>query len=250
METIEGSLEIILIAVAFIAGAIDAIAGGGGLIVMPALLLSGMPVVTALGTSKLQAVFGSASATLHYARKGLVDLRTQWKAALLCAVLAFFGAKLVAFLPKEILTIALPIILILVALFFAFAPRLSDDDKTARMKPVAFAMLIAPMIGFYDGIFGPGAGTFYMLGFVGLAGYGLTRATAHTKLLNLSSNIGALIAFMLLGAVDYKLGLMMGVAQFLGARLGAGMAVKNGAKLIRPLLVVTSIVLAIKLIIN
>ncbi len=248
MDNIAGYLEVILIGVAFIAGAVDAIAGGGGLIVMPVLLLSGMPVVTALGTSKLQAMFGSASATFHYARKGLVDLKTQWQAALLCGILSFIGAKLVAYLPKEMLTIALPIILIMVALFFAFAPRLTDEDKTARMKPILFAICIAPIIAFYDGIFGPGAGTFYMLGFVLLAGYGMTRATAHTKLLNLSSNIGALIAFMLIGAVDYKLGLMMGVAQFLGARLGAGMAVKNGAKLIRPLLVITSIALALKLI--
>ena len=250
MENISLIMETILVTAAFIAGAVDAIAGGGGLIVMPILLLSGMPVVTALGTSKFQAMFGSASATLHYARKGLVDLRTQWKAALLCAISSFIGAKLVAYLPKELLSVALPMILILVALFFALAPRLSDEDKTARMEPIVYAMAIAPLIAFYDGIFGPGAGTFYMLGFVLLAGYGMTRATAHTKLLNLSSNIGALIAFMLIGAVNYKLGLMMGVAQFAGARLGAGLAIKGGAKLIRPLLVVTSIGLAVKLLLG
>ena len=243
-------LEIALICAAFVSGFVDAIAGGGGLIVVPVLLLTGMSPVQVLATSKLQALFGSGSATLHYARKGLVDLKTQWKAALICALTSLCGAMLVAWLPRAVLEAALPLILLLVALYFGFAPRLSDDDKTARIQPWTYLMFVAPIIAFYDGIFGPGAGTFYMLGFVLLAGYGMTRATAHTKLLNFASNVGAFACFAGLGVVNWKLGLMMGVAQFIGARLGAGTAIKGGAKVIRPLIVLTSIALATKILLS
>ena len=103
------------------------------------------------------------------------------------------------------------------------------------------------MIGFYDGLFGPGAGSFYMLAFVSLAGFGVLKATAHTKLLNFASNIGGFIVFAIAGVVYWKIGLMMGVAQFLGARLGASLAIRIGARLIKPLLVIICLALAVKL---
>ncbi len=108
-------------------------------------------------------------------------------------------------------------------------------------------MLVVPAIGFYDGMFGPGAGSFFMLAFVTLAGFGMLKATAHTKLLNFASNIGGFAAFSLVGAVAWKVGLAMGAAQFLGARLGASVAMRQGARLIRPMLVVVCIALAVKL---
>lgn len=138
-------------AAAFAAGFVDPIAGGGGLITIPTLLLAGMPPVEALGTDKLQ------------------------------------------------------------------------------------------------GLFGPGTGSFYMLAFVSLAGFGVLKATAHTKLFNCATNIGAFVVFALAGAVSWKIGLLMGAAQFLGARLGAGLAIRNGAKIIKPLLVVVCVALAVKL---
>ncbi len=245
-EFING-LEMLLIGVAFVSGFVDAIAGGGGLIVVPFLLLTGMNPLEVLGTSKLQALFGSGSATLKYAQQGLVNLNTQWKSALICGLASLLGAMLVSLLPTEILERALPIILIVVAIYFSLSKKLTDEDRNPRIPPWKYALFIAPLIAFYDGIFGPGAGTFYMLGFVLLSGYGLIRATAHTKLLNFASNIGAFVFFAAIGAVSWKIGLFMGGGQFLGARLGAKFAIKGGAKVIKPLIVITTIALALKL---
>ncbi len=232
---------------AFFAGFVDAIAGGGGLITVPALLLFGMTPVEALGTNKLQSVFGSASATLAYARKGLVDVRRQGWWALLSFAGAARGALLAAVVPNELLATFLPLLLIAIALYFALKPNMDDVDRAQRMKPFLFGLMVVPAIGFYDGLFGPGTGSFFMLAFVALAGFGVLKATAHTKFLNFASNLGGFVVFALIGVVYWKIGLAMGIAQFLGARIGAALAMKNGARLIKPLLVLTCVALAIRL---
>lgn len=238
---------LLLLAVAFVAGFIDSIAGGGGLITVPALLLAGFAPVDALGTNKLQGLFGSGSATLAYAAGGHVDLRRQMPSALLSLLGAAGGAALATVLPGDWLRAALPPMLIAIALYFAFRPNLDDLDRARRMTPFMFGLLVVPAIGFYDGLFGPGTGSFFMLAFIALAGYGVLKATAHTKLLNFASNIGGFSAFAAAGAISWQVGLAMGVCQFLGARLGAGLAMKKGARLIKPLLVVTCVVLALRL---
>jgi uncharacterized membrane protein YfcA len=236
-----------LMLAAFVAGFIDSIAGGGGLIAIPALLLTGMSPVHALGTNKLQALFGSGSATLAYASKGHVNVRKQLPSATVAAIGSAIGALAATVVPADILEAALPVVLIAIALFFAFKPRMNDIDRARRMTPFLFGLTVVPILGFYDGIFGPGTGSFYMLAFVTLAGYGVLKATAHTKMLNFATNIGAVIVFALAGAVYLKIGLLMGVAQFIGARLGASLAIKIGARLIKPLLVIICVALAVKL---
>ena len=149
-------------------------------------------------------------------------------------------------LPTETLHLVIPVILIGVALFFALKRGLSDEDQAARIKPEVFMALFVPLIGSYDGMIGPGAGAFYMIGFVTLAGYGILKATAHTKLLNFSSNIGGLAIFAIFGSTWWLTGLAMGVAQVAGAALGAKLALRVGASVIRPLLVITSVALAIR----
>ncbi len=238
---------VILAAAAFAAGFVDSIAGGGGLITIPALLLAGFPPVAALGTNKLQGMFGSGSATIHYAANGHVDLRRQFPSAVLALIGGAIGALLATVVPGDFLRALLPVLLIAIALYFAFKPNMNDIDRAERLSPFLFGLTIPPLIGFYDGLFGPGAGSFYMLAFVSLAGYGVLKATAHTKLLNFASNIGGFVIFAAVGVIDWKVGLMMGVAQFLGARLGAGLAIRIGAKLIKPLLVVVCLALAVKL---
>lgn len=238
---------LLLLAAAFIAGFVDSIAGGGGLITVPTLLLAGFPPVDALGTNKLQGLFGSGSATLAYAAAGHVDLRRQLPSALLSLLGAAAGATLATFLPGDWLRAALPPMLIAIALYFAFRRNLDDLDRSRRMTPLLFGLLVVPAIGFYDGLFGPGTGSFFMLAFIALAGYGVLKATAHTKLLNFASNIGGVAAFAAAGVISWQVGLAMGVCQFLGARLGAGLAMKKGAGLIRPLLVVTCVTLALRL---
>lgn len=241
-------LILILIAAGLFAGFIDSIAGGGGLITVPALMLAGIPPAQALATNKVQGVFGAATAAISYARRGLVDPRKQWKAALMAAAGGIIGAALVSYLPTKALQFGLPVLLIAIALFFALKPGLNDLDRVQRITPALFSISIVPLIGFYDGLLGPGAGAFYMVAFVTLAGYGVLKATAHTKLLNLFSNLGGLLTFALVGEPLWLLGIMMGLAQIAGAALGARLAAKIGAKLIKPLLVITSTALAIRLI--
>lgn len=237
-----------LIAAAVAAGFIDAIAGGGGLITVPALLLAGVPPAQALATNKVQGVFGAATAAIAYARSGQVDPRRQIGAAALAFTAGLAGALAVSAIPTQALRYALPVVLVGIALFFALKPGLGDLDRTERLRPLAFTALIVPLIGFYDGLLGPGAGAFYMIAFVTLAGHGILRATAHTKLLNFASNAGGLTGFALTGHPLWLLGLAMAAGQVLGAAIGARLAVRVGARLIKPLLVVTSTLLALKLI--
>lgn len=237
----------ILLAAAFAAGFVDAIAGGGGLITLPVLMLSGVPPVQALATNKIQGMFGAGTAAFSYARSGHVDPKAQAPAALLAAAASFGGALLVTVLPTEWIRLILPVLLIGIALFFALRPGLDDSDRTRRLSPLIFTLTAVPLVAGYDGLLGPGAGSFYMLSFVLLSGYGILKATAHTKLLNFASNVGGLLAFALVAQPLWLLGLTMGVVQIAGARLGAKMALKQGAKVIKPLLVITSLSLAAKL---
>lgn len=241
---------LLLALAAFVAGFIDSIAGGGGLITVPALLLAGLGPVEALGTNKLQALFGSGTASYSYARKGHVDLRRQLPAAALSFVGAGLGAAVASIAPGDILQAVLPVLLIGIAVYFALKPRLSDIDRAERIGRTAFLLTIPPAIGFYDGLFGPGTGSFFMLAYVGLAGYGILKATAHTKLLNFGSNVGAFFVFAAVSAIAWKVGLIMGIMQLLGARLGSALAMRHGARIIKPLLVLVSIALAIRLLLD
>ena len=229
-------LAALLIAVAFLAGFVDAIAGGGGLITLPVLLLAGASPLEALATNKLQGTFGAGTAAVAYARAGQVRLQGQ------------AGMALVAHLvPIEVLRLIMPGVLVAVAVFFAVKPGLTDADRAERLRPGVFAVTLVPAIAAYDGFFGPGTGSFYMLGFVLLAGFGVLKATAHTKLLNFASNAGSLAVFVASGGVWWVIGLAMAAAQVAGASLGARVAVRVGARLIKPLLVAVSTLLALRL---
>ena len=139
------------------------------------------------------------------------------------------------------------LLLVGIALYFALKPDIGAVDRQQRMSPRAFGLTFVPAVGFYDGVFGPGTGSFLMLGFVSLAGFGLLKATAHTKFLNFGSNVGAFAVFLASGAVLWKVGLLMGAGQFLGAQLGSRFAMRHGTKVIKPLLVTVSLLLALKL---
>jgi uncharacterized membrane protein YfcA len=230
-----------------LAGFVDAIAGGGGLIALPALLAAGVPPVVALGTNKVQSVIGTAVAALTYWRRGFVDLRTLLPAIVTAATAAFVGALVVRQIDPSALRIAVPIFLIIIAVYFLFAPQLTDNDSHARLRFATYVPLMAAVIGFHDGIFGPGTGSFLTMGFVALFGLGLTRASGHTKVLNLASNLGALILFIPVGAVLWPVAIAMAIGQVVGGYIGALTGIRFGARLIRPLVVVVCVVLALRL---
>ena len=248
MIEISLNLTLLLITAGFIAGIVDSIAGGGGLITVPALLLAGLPPIQALATNKVQGAFGAGTAALAYSRRGHVDLRRQILPAALAFGAAFAGSKLVPSIPVATMKLLLPLVLVVIALFFALKPSLTDADRDQRLSPTLFTAMVVPIVGFYDGLVGPGAGSFFVIGFVLLAGHGILKATAHTKLLNFASNTGSLLAFALAGAPLWGLGLAMGLAQAAGAQLGSHLAMRVGARLIKPLLTVTSTAMALRLV--
>jgi uncharacterized membrane protein YfcA len=247
VHDLAANLLILLFFAAIFAGFVDSIAGGGGLITIPVLLIAGIPPLESIATNKLQSQFGSASATLAYARKGHVKLRAQLPMAAMAAIGGAIGALLASLVPAAILAAAIPFLLIAIALFFAFKPNLNDLDSHRRVTPLVFGLTIVPIVGLYDGVFGPGAGSFYMLGFVLLAGFGMLKATAHTKLINLGSNFGSFLVFAATGTVLWKVGLLMGIGQFIGAQIGSRLAMRSGTRIIKPLLVISCLALATKL---
>jgi uncharacterized membrane protein YfcA len=230
----------------FASGFVDAIAGGGGLLTLPSLALAGLDPVAAVATNKLAGTFGTASATLAFARAGKIKANMA-PAALAAGAGAILGALMLPFAPRALLSQALPFVLIGVALYFAFAPSLGDTRRRERLSPAIYASTLAPAIGFYDGVFGPGAGSFYMIALVVLVGLGIIPAMAGARSSNFGSNFGALVVYALSGHIVIGAGLAMGAGAFLGARLGARTALKAGAWLVRLLIVVVSCAMALRL---
>lgn len=244
---LELSTLLVLLVVAFAAGTIDAIAGGGGLLTVPALMASGMSPAQALATNKLQACFGSASATWFFWRRGLLKLRPLLLTLICTFIGSAFGTVLVQQIDTQLMRWLLPFLLIAMSFYFIVSPRMSDDDSGRRLSERSFAFLVGTGCGFYDGFFGPGVGSFYALAFISLAGMGLRKATAHTKLLNMTSNLASLLFFALGGQVVWLVGLVMAIGQFAGGRVGAKLVFAKGAGIVKPLLVVLSLTLSMKL---
>lgn len=232
------------------AGFVDAIAGGGGLISVPVLLSVGVPPVGALATNKLQSAMGTSVAAFTYWRGGYVKLTRLVPAVAATFAGSFLGAFTVNSLDTSFLAIVVPVALIGVAGYFLLGPRPSEVDKAARLSFSLFVPVMGFAVGFYDGLFGPGTGSFMTLGFVTLFGLGIVRASAHTKLLNLTSNLAALILFMWAGAVIWPAALAMASGQVIGGWLGAHTGIRYGARIIRPLVVLVSSVLAVRLLLT
>jgi len=243
---IESWIYPVLTAVAVLTGFIDSIAGGGGLIMMPALLFAGVPPINALATNKLQSMFGTATAFANYARKGLVDWRSNWLTMAAIFVAAGAGVLVVQSVDSTVLALVIPLLLMAVALYVVVSPRMSDDDAHQRVSARTYSP-IGAAIGFYDGFFGPGTGSFFTTTLVALRGLGLTRATALTKLFNLTSNIAAVLLFAIGGHMYWALGLCMAGGAMLGGWIGSHTAMRFGAAVIRPLLVILSLALTVRL---
>lgn len=236
-----------LTAVCIVSGFIDAVAGGGGLLTMPALLSAGLPPHLALGTNKLQSLAGVTMAMRTYHRKGLLEIRPNLGAVICILIASAAGALAVQMLDTKILNLIVPVLLVLCAAYVIFSPRMDDSDRHHILTRKGYNP-VAGGVGFYDGFFGPGAGSFYTTSLVALRGMGLTRATALSKLFNMTSNAGSLAMFIAGGKVFWSLGLCMCVGTVIGSWIGSHSAIRFGAKLIRPLLVTISLALTARLI--
>lgn len=238
----------VLFGTGFVAGFIDSIAGGGGLISLPVLLSVGMSPQDALGTNKLQATFGAVSAAWHYTRAGLVKIKDCRAGIFFTGAGALVGTWLVQWLPSGFLRQAIPILLAAIALYNLFQPKLGAEDIHPRMTPGVFSVLFGLALGFYDGFFGPGTGTFWAMAYTLGLGFNLTKATAHTKVMNSTSNLVSLALFLAGHHVRFTAGLTMGLGQVAGARVGSRRVIKQGTRLIRPVFIAVVLALTLKLV--
>ncbi|QID16695.1 TSUP family transporter [Nitrogeniibacter mangrovi] len=245
----ELSLSVVagLALVAFLGGFISSIAGAGGMLVLPCLLWAGVPPVLALGTNKTQSVFGTLSSAVNYFRQGHLDLAPLRATLAWAFVGAIGGTLLVQSLDKAFLETLLPWILIVLAAYFALSPRISDRDTPARLSARAFAPLVGGGLGVYGGFFGPGMGSFSAAAFAALRGDNMRRATASTKPVVLVTNVTSMILFIAGGHVVWPLVAAMAVAQIVGARLGSNLVIRRGAALVRPVIVVVTVAIAVRL---
>ena len=225
----------VLWVVGFIAGFVDSIAGGGGIITIPALLAAGLDPHLALGTNKLQATFGSCTASVHYARQKLVDIRHTIPGVFFTAIGAAIGTLAIQMIAADFLRMIIPILLAIIFFYLLFSPDLGHIDRKPKAHPQAFNLVAGLLIGFYDGFFGPGTGSFWMIAFVVLMGQNMMKATAHTKIMNATSNLVSLITFILGGKVLWLPGIIMGTGQLVGATLGSRMVILKGTRFVKPI---------------
>ena len=244
---IEFSFFIALAAVALFAGFFDAIAGGGGLLTLPALFIAGVDPLAAMATNKFQASSASVSAVWTFTRKRMIEWRADLPMVCLSFIGGIAGALSISMLDRAVLESIVPILLIAVAAYFAFSPTLGDQDRKQRLSRFTFTLVVVPTIGFYDGIFGPGTGSFFMVACTLLLGQQLMQAICRSKLLNACCNLGALSVFAFSGAIIWPLALAMALCAIIGAQVGARCALYFGPRLVKPLLVVVCCLMAIKL---
>ncbi len=237
----------LLFATGLAAGFVDSIAGGGGLITLPVLLSLGLKPQEALGTNKLQATFGSGSAAAHYAAAKTVDLRDCVRGFLFTLLGAALGTIAVQQVNPSFLRRAIPLLLILVAGYLLLKPKLGAEDLRPRIARAWFDMIFGLVLGFYDGFFGPGTGTFWAMAYMLGLGFNMTRATGYTKVMNFASNLSSLILFIIGRKTYFAMGLTMGLGQLLGARIGSRMVILRGTRFIRPVFLAVVFALTLKL---
>ncbi|MFB9378766.1 sulfite exporter TauE/SafE family protein [Kineococcus gynurae] len=244
-----GTVALVVLA-AFAAGWVDAVVGGGGLLQLPALLLvPGITPVQALATNKLGSIFGTTTSALTYYRRARPDLRTAVPMASVALAGSLLGASIAASLPAGVIKPVIVIALVAVAVFTALRPALGQITalRYAGRTHYVAAALIGAAIGTYDGVLGPGTGTFLVIAMVSLLGYDFLQASAKAKIVNVATNLGALIFFIPHGSVVWGLGLLLALGNASGGWLGARMAIARGTGFIRVvfLLVVAALVVVL-----
>ena len=238
---------VLLFATGVFAGFVDSIAGGGGLITLPVLLSFGGDTRHILGANKLQATCGSASAAAHYARAKQVSLQDTLPICASTFTGACLGTWAILHLDPLLVKRVIPVVLVAVVVYVLLKPDLGHIDSHPRMTRPRFDLLFGLGLGSYDGFIGPGVGSFWTMAFVLVKGFNLIKATAYTKVVNLSSNLASLLFFLFTRNIYVAAGVAMGVGQILGARFGSRMVVKSGVKFIRPVFITVVLGILMKL---
>ncbi|MCX6555121.1 MAG: TSUP family transporter [Candidatus Aminicenantes bacterium] len=242
---------LIVLPIVFLAGVVDSIAGGGGLLSVPAYMAAGLPPHSVLGTNKFSSSFGTFFATLRYHQHGLIDSRVALLSAFFALGGSFLGARTVLLIHPDFLRYLLIVLIPVIAAFTLFNRSLGQHDHSqlqARGRKYSLAAVAATLIGFYDGFFGPGTGTFLILFYTLVLKYDFVTANANTKVVNLASNIAAVTTFIVNSKVIYSIGIPAAVAGIAGNLLGAKLVIKRGSNIIRPIFILVLILLLVKIV--
>lgn len=243
----------ILYSLIFVAGFIDSVAGGGGLISLPAYMITGMPVHVAYGCNKFSSACGTTFSTLRFLKNRAMDIYIASIAAVSSFIGSAMASQIVLMLDEKILKTMLVIIIPIAAVIIIFNKNYGSENlsgEISRTKNFVLAVVIGLLIGFYDGLIGPGTGTFAIIAFSVLMKYDLRTASGNAKLLNLASNYASIVTFMFAGTIAYKIAIPAACCGILGNYLGAGLAIKKGDKFIRPMMLVVLVLLLSKMLID
>ena len=256
MESI--TIYLIVCPLVFLGGFVDSIAGGGGFISLPAYIMSGLPVHMAIGTNKLSSAMGTSLATYRFAKKGYINLKTAIYCAICALIGSMMGAKTALLIDDKIFKLIMLVILPITGLYVIFNKSLEineekpdeEDNTFSNKKTLIIGMIIALIIGFYDGFYGPGTGTFLMIALTSLAHMTLNESAGITKVINLTTNITSLCVFLLNGKVMLSVGLIAGLFGIAGNYVGTNLFSDKGAKVVKPVMLVVLTIFFIKLILE
>lgn len=252
MDSLELVQISILVIASFVAGFVDAVAGGGGVVTFPAFLLLGLPVAETVGTVKLVSTFGTLAAAWTFLRQGKISPEVVRIGAPLSVVGALVGAVVVLILPNDFLKPVVSLLIITVALYCFFRPKLGAEDgyRGLTTRTTALLSVAAFSLGAYDGFFGPGTGIFLTFFFIHTLKFDFVRAAGNTKVLNLASNAAALTYFLTQGNIRYDLGIPMLIANVAGGYVGARFAIRHGSSFVKWVYMVMALLTAGKLILT
>jgi len=238
---------ILLFLTGLLSGFVDSIAGGGGLIALPVLFSIGLPPEIALGTNKLQGSFGTLSASYNYIKKGVVRFDESLAGIAYTLIGAAIGSWTVQQMASGFIQDLIPLLLLVVFIYTLFSKDLGTKTTPPKIAYHLFFLLFGLGLGFYDGFFGPGTGSFWTAALLIFLGMDMKKASGTTRILNFTSNIVALILFIISGNVLYSAGLCMAAGQIIGARGGSSLAIKKGARFIRPIFLTIVLLTVIRL---
>ncbi len=243
-------IYLIVLPSVFLAGMVDSIAGGGGLLTVPAYLAAGLPPHFALGTNKFSSTFGTLFSTLRYLKHGLIDIRIALFSAAFALIGSFSGSRTVLIINPGFVRYILLVMLPIVTILYLMNRKLGHENHSGtitRKRRIQLAILAGFIVGFYDGFFGPGTGSFLILFYTVMLKYDFITANANTKVVNLSSNVAALISFLISGKVLFYVGIPAVFMGILGNVVGSSFVLKKGGKVIRPVFITVLVMLFIKI---
>ncbi|MDM8538535.1 TSUP family transporter, partial [Desulfobacterales bacterium HSG17] len=240
-------IYILLFITGLCSGFVDSIAGGGGLIALPVLFSVGLPPDIALGTNKLQGSFGTLSASYNYIKKGVVKFNESLSGILYTLIGAVLGAMTIQHMEAGFIKELIPVLLLFVFIYTLLSKDLGHVSTNPRIPQRLFFLLFGLGLGFYDGFFGPGTGSFWTAALLSLLGLNMKKASGITRIMNFTSNIVALTVFIIGGKVLYSAGFCMAAGQIMGARVGSNLAIKKGVGFIRPIFLIVVFLTIVRL---